>query len=165
MSKTAIAVVAGLVVLAIGAFYLSARVSQAPLSDEEDTTIRAMVTEFGTKLQMVPLLAPTAQRKAAMELYYAPYVALELLAAWAPEASVTALGRYSSSPWPERIEIVSVQKVSPTTYQVEGNVIEVATYASSTPVAAVYPVGLTIKKEGPNYRITAARKGAYAVLH
>jgi len=166
MNKNLLSVVAVLVLLGVGAWYLSTRVAATPLTAEEDTAVRAMVTEFGTKLQFVPLLAVEAERKTTMELYYGPYVSAELIAAWAPEGTPEALGRYSSSPAPERIEIAVVEKTAPNRYTVEGNVIEVTSTEAgqNKAAAAVYPITLGIKKEGDKYMILSAEKGTYAQL-
>ncbi|MDB5224991.1 MAG: hypothetical protein JWO43_613 [Candidatus Adlerbacteria bacterium] len=134
------------------------------VSSGDDTAVRAFVTEFGTKLQAVSLLAPTAQRKAEMDANYSAYVSPELLAAWYPEGS-EALGRHTSSPWPAKIDVVSVTPASEGMYTVEGNIIEVANGpGTTTEAAAVQPVTLTVKKTGDSYRIVAAGKGSYSQL-
>ena len=94
-----------------------------PVSNEEDMAVRQVVADFGEKLKEVPLLAPGKERAAAMETAFSAYVAPELLATWAPEGA-EALGRYTSSPWPDRIEIVEVRSEG-VRYVVEGNGIEV----------------------------------------
>lgn len=130
------------------------------VSNAEDQAVRTVVTEFGTKLKQVSLLAPTAQRAAAMASAYSPYVAPELLATWQKEGS-TALGRYTSSPAPDSITIVTVRP-NGTQYVVEGNVIE-KTSATNEP-AAIYPVTLTLEKRGDRWMIVAATKGAYSEI-
>jgi hypothetical protein len=132
-------------------------------SNAEESAVRNVVTEFGAKLQMVPLLASTTARKAAMESQYGPYVTPELIAAWAPEGS-EALGRYASSPWPEKIDIVEVRPEGKN-FVVEGNVIEVVpSGATSTEAAAVYPITLTLEQRSGQWLITSAVKGAYSEL-
>ncbi len=166
MNKAALAVIGGLALLAAGAWYISTSLSQTTLSPKEETEIRAFVAEFGTKLQFVPLLATTTERQTAMELYYGPYVAPELLLEWYPEGAPQALGRYSSSPWPERIEVVLVQKLGRNSYTVEGNVIEVtsAEAGAGKAAAAVYPLTLDIEKRDGGYVIVQAIKGAYSTV-
>jgi len=131
-------------------------IDSGTVSNEEDSAIRTVVTEFGTKLQYVSTLAPN--RKALMEQYYAPYVAPELIALWSVDG-IDALGRQTSSPWPDRIDIVEVRSLSGR-YIVEGNVLEV----SSTGPAAVYPVTLTLEKRGDLWLIVKVTKGAYSEL-
>ncbi len=122
--------------------------------------VRTVVTAFGTKLQMVSLLASTDVRKETMEQNYVAYVAPELLAAWFPEGA-EALGRYTSSPRPDRIDIVEVRKEGER-YIVEANVIEVIEV--NTEVAAVYPVTLTFEKRGMNWMIAEMIRGAYSEI-
>jgi len=165
MTKTTLALgIIGLLLLVGGIAYVNSNPAPGPVSNAEEAEVRALVSEFGTKLQFVPLLAPTAERKAAMESHYAPYVAPELIAAWAPEGA-EALGRYASSPWPERIEIVEVRQEG-RNFVVEGNVIEITSVEAGTgrAAAAVYPVTLALEKRGEGWRIVKAEKGAYSEI-
>lgn len=167
MNKGFLSVLAVLVLLAAGAWYVSSYVSQKPMTDAEDVAVRDFVIAFGKTIKMVPLYG--AERGTAMGLYYAPFVAPELIAQWSPEGAEGALGRYSSSPAPDSIDIVTVQKTAPGTFVVEANVIEVTSEAvgstTDTQVAAVYPVTLTLKEtDRYQYRITAVTKGAYSEI-
>jgi len=129
----------------------------------EDYDIRTLVTEFGTKLQFVSLAAPTDLRRAAMEVHFGQFVAPELIQAWAPEGT-EALGRYSSSPRPDRIDIVEVRHAG-TNYVVEANVIEVAsTPEGDEQPAVVYPVTLSLEKRQGEWKIVKMEKGAYSEL-
>jgi hypothetical protein len=102
---------------------------------KEQQDIREQVTEFGNILKNVSLLAPTAA--ADIERDYAPYVTRSLRAAWAgnPES---ALGRETSSPWPERIEVIDIEP-SNDTYQVRGMVV----YMTSEEIATGGDAGST----------------------
>jgi hypothetical protein len=133
------------------------------VSNAEDAAVRIVVSEFGARLKNVSLAAPTAERHSAMEANYRAYVAPELLAQWSQEGAV-ALGRYSSSPWPENIDIVEVRSTDGS-YVVQGNVIEFANGTDGdSQVAAVYPVTLTLEKREGQWMITEAEKGAYSEL-
>jgi hypothetical protein len=132
------------------------------VSNADDTAVRQVVTNFGTKLQTVSLLAPTKDRTASMEANYSRYVAPELLMKWFPEGS-EALGRNTSSPWPDRINVVEV-KQNGNNATAEGNVIEVTNGASTTEVAAVYPVTLTLEKRKGTWFIVNAVRGAYSEI-
>lgn len=166
MNKGFLSVVAVLILLAGGAWYVSSYVQEKPLTNEEDLAVREFVADFGATLQMVPLLG--VERRAAMELYYAPFVVPELIGKWAPEGAEGALGRYSSSPYPSHIEVNSVTKTTPNSFVIEGTVVEVVnsgTMGSSTQtdIAATYPVTLTVRKTGEGaYQITAVTKGEYS---
>ncbi len=168
-----IGAVIGLLVLAFaGVWYISTHQTIPEIdtdpdpvtSNTDDTEIRKVVTAFGTKLQMVSLSASTDARADAMLFAYAPYVAPELIAKWAPEGA-PAFGRQTSSPWPERIDIVEVRP-NGERFVVEGNVIEVTSVeaGSSTAVAAVYPVILELERRGVEWLIVKADKGAYSEL-
>jgi hypothetical protein len=67
--------------------------------------IRGQVVAFGYKLKNVSLLSPTAASD--MQREYSMYVTRSLLASWAgrPES---ALGRTTSSPWPEHIDVIEI---------------------------------------------------------
>jgi hypothetical protein len=132
------------------------------VSNAEDAAVRQVVTEFGLRLKMVPLLAPTPVRQAAMEEHYSAYVAPELLSQWFPEGA-PALGRYASSPWPEKIDIVEVREVGGN-FVVEANVIEMANAEAGTQLAAVQPVTLSLEKRDGRWLIVKMEKGAYSEL-
>jgi len=166
MNKIALGVVAVLVLLGAGTWYLTQSLnSSSALTLDEDARVRGVVAEFGTKLQFVPLLATSSERRVAMEQYYGPYVASELIAQWAPEGA-EALGRYSSSPWPERIEVVSIEKTGAKAYKVEGNVIEVTSVEAEQgkAAAAIYPVTLALEEREGKLLIVKMEKGAYSEI-
>ncbi len=154
-----------LIILAgIWAAYTYPKSDSGVVSNADDAEVRRVVTEFGIKLQAVSLLASTENRKAAMDAAYSQYVAPELLAKWYP-AGADVFGRNTSSPWPERIEIVEVKPVAGN-FLVEGNVIEVTSKEAGTgkSAAAVYPVTLALEKREGNWTIVKAEKGAYSEL-
>jgi type II secretory pathway pseudopilin PulG len=127
---------------------------------ETETAVRMKVVEFGRKLKNVSILA--ADYKNQLQTQYGAYVTPALLMKWKADSSL-ALGRTTSSPWPDRIEIVSVTKQNETTYKVEGNVIEVN---ADQPVAAVavYPVTITVQLDRGVWLITNVVKGAYTKM-
>jgi hypothetical protein len=163
MNKNALSVIGLLVLLAAGAWYISGYVSQKPLTTEEDAEVRAFVMEFGAKLQMVSVLAPEAELKAALESYYGPYVSPSLLRDLA-SAGPDAIGRQTSSPYPERIEIAEVRKTAPRSYVVEGTVVEIAGTASSTEVVGTYSVTLTLERREGKLLIIKIKKGPYSEI-
>jgi hypothetical protein len=138
-------------------------VSNEPVSNVEDMAVRAVVTAFGSKMQQVSLLASTTGRTAAMNSAYSQYVAPELLTKWYPEGP-EAFGRYTSSPWPERINVQEVQ-IQGNRAVVQGVVIEVtSTEVNTGNAAATYPVTLTLEKRNNVWIITDATKGAYSQI-
>lgn len=160
MSKgTLIGIVIALLLVAGGAWYLySLTANPQSQAAADHAAISAMVGEFGGKLQKVSLLASTTEVSAAMQAYYAPYLSPELLAAWQADPS-HALGRQTSSPWPDRIEVSSIEPIAGSgSYQVEANIIEVANgAANTTSVAAVTPVSLTVEKLSGSWVISAVQ--------
>lgn len=154
------------VAVVIGTWYALTHPLPGPSSassNAEDAAVRQVVTDFGTKIQMVSLLAPEAERRAAMQANYGPYVAPELITAWVPEGA-EALGRYASSPWPEKIDIVEIRSEGKNRV-VEGNVVEVTNADNDkTTAAAVYPVTLTLEQRDGQWMIIKTEKGSYSQL-
>ncbi len=161
-------VLAALAIVAIITYFfnpLSEPVSSGPMdkiSAETDTQIRATVVEFGTHLKNVSLLA-TSTLSSQLTSEYGAYLSPDLLSAWQNNPSL-ALGRTTSSPWPDRIEVVSVTAVGDNGYRVEGNVIEITSADSPLEPAAVYPVTLTVTQNNGSWRITSITKGAYSEI-
>lgn len=83
---------------------------------------RRVVTEFGERLKDVPLLAPDSILRREIREEYAPLVTDTLLARWIAHPD-RAPGREVSSPWPERIEIRSVEAAGESACIVKGTVI------------------------------------------
>jgi hypothetical protein len=119
-----------------------------------NAALRTFVVEFGSKLKNVPLLAPTSTVAAAMNEYYGPYVAPELLETWKMDPE-TAPGRIVSSPWPERIDIVAIAKTEGG-YIVEGNIIELTSQElEHGGIAASLPVILTVRQRNGTWLVTS----------
>ena len=95
-----------------------------PISDNsEKEYISNLVHEFGTRLQNVSLLAPKEVLERNVRENYADYVSEELIDKWIKDP-LEAPGRLTSSPWPDRIEIESIDKISEREYEVKGSIIE-----------------------------------------
>ena len=84
--------------------------------------VSQFVEAFGRQLQTVSLLAPDAAQE--LQVKYAPFVSPALLKTWAQDLS-KAPGRTVSSPWPDRIEVLRMIRLSPAQYLVTGQIIEV----------------------------------------
>jgi hypothetical protein len=146
----------------------SSSMSNTPIDNATDAAIRAQVQAFGSRLKDVSLLAPPAQLKKDMQAAYGEYLTPELLAAWQANPAI-ALGRQTSSPWPDRIEIGSVTKNADDSYAVHGTVIEIASAdanKSITPSQPVttYPVTLTMVRSGNDWLISKMEKGTYSEI-
>jgi hypothetical protein len=87
-----------------------------------EVKVGQFVEQFGRQLQSVSPLAPDAVDE--LQVKYAPFVSPVLLKKWAEDLS-KAPGRTVSSPWPDRIEVLTVTRQSPAEYLVTGQIIEV----------------------------------------
>lgn len=87
-----------------------------------EAKVGQFVEAFGRQLQSVSLLAPDAAEE--LQVKYAPFVSPALLKKWAQDLS-KAPGRTVSSPWPDRIEILTVTRQSMSEYLFTGQIIEV----------------------------------------
>lgn len=156
-----ITLVGGLVIIAGLVWWFTPRPMPTDVvSNQDDSTIRAMVAEFGTKLQLVSLMSPTASAEIAT--HYSTYLSPELLAQWQQDPS-SALGRRTSSPWPDRIEVVEVVSTGGP-YVVNANIIEVSNDGTETQPFAVQPVNLTVEQREGRFVITHVESEAYSQL-
>ncbi len=155
--KTILLIAGGLAILCIALLfsYLSDPNRQAQDQTQDEQIVRAIVSQFGSKLKMVSLLAPHQDIARAMDDNYAPYVASDLLTQW-KDYPEYAPGRLTSSPSPELIEILSVQKDTEGSFTVLGNVIE-TTSADSTARsgAKTYPTTMRIENRNGAWLITS----------
>ncbi|MGE5626679.1 MAG: hypothetical protein ACM3X7_01020 [Solirubrobacterales bacterium] len=133
-------------------------------TNTEETDKKAVVSlveDFGKKLQMVSLLADKDQVSKSMQDNYSNYVSAELIEKWKANPTL-APGRMVSSPWPDRIEIISNEKVSEGDFKVTGNIIEItSTEASNGGAAAKRPISLEVKKIENRWWITGVTLGEY----
>ena len=84
-----------------------------------------IIKEFGNQLKNVYLTAPEEEVKKAIEENYRDFLSPTLLNLWLEDPS-KALGRVTSSPWPERIEFIGVFLLSnDDQYIALGRIIEV----------------------------------------
>lgn len=132
------------------------------VASSDQAVITQTVTDFGQKMQMVSLLAPSADVKTAMDANYSAYVVPNLLSIWEANPKA-ALGRSVSSPWPDRIEVSNVSQNTDGSYTVVGTVVEVVSGQSGNQTADTYPVTLTLQKINGQWQITAAMRGDYSV--
>jgi len=90
--------------------------------NNEEEAIK-VVEEFGSKLQLVSLMSPKDILTKSMEEEYSQYVATGLIYEWI-EDPLNAPGRLTSSPWPDRIEILNIEKITDYSFSVEGQIVE-----------------------------------------
>jgi hypothetical protein len=165
MTKTA-TIWASLLILGllIGGWWLYTEnpnnVTSGQMSAETEVEIKTLVADFGQRLKLVSLLS-TSTLATDMDRHYGEFLSPELLQAWKANPDA-ALGRLTSSPWPDRIEIVGVAPAGNNIYTVEGNVIEITSADTPLKPAGVYPITLTVEERGGALSITSVSKGAYS---
>ena len=144
---------------ALGVFFLR----DAPTAQDEEAAARSVVTEFGTKLKNVSLLADGAIVADAIQREYGPYVDAALLTEWRNDPSL-APGRETSSPWPERIETTRVQYEAGPRYVFEGYIIEVTNegggIGESATEASRRPITVAVERRDGLWKITMLKLGA-----
>ncbi len=127
----------------------------------DKAAVTSLVENFGKQLQKVSLLAPKARVEESMQENYGDFVSLELLQKWASDPQ-NAPGRLTSSPWPDRIEIKTIDKMSEQAYEVKGDIIEItSTEKVKGGIAAKRPITLIVKKTGDRWLIAAVTLGSY----
>jgi hypothetical protein len=110
----------------------------------EEAEITELVEKFGTRLQMVSLLAPDAVQE--LQKQYAEFVSPALLEAWLNDIS-KAPGRMVSSPWPDRIEITNLSSESSDRYEITGYIVEItSTEVGSGETPAKIPVRIVVQR-------------------
>jgi hypothetical protein len=138
-----------------GTFYYFWHKNRAAFLDA--ASVRVTVANFGDELGSVSLLAPRADVEKAMDQHYALYIHPDLLAKWKADPR-SALGRLTSSPTPDRIDITSTVKNADGTYTILGNIIEVANGSSGKEVVASTPIRFTLAQGGDGWQITGYEK-------
>ena len=93
------------------------------IKKDEKAEVTALVENFGLKLKEVSLSDPR-EKIVSQEIkqVYAPFVSAGLLSDLMNDPARSP-GRDVSSPWPEKIEIVSMEKLDSHTIQVKGKII------------------------------------------
>lgn len=131
-------------------------------SDEaEINEITELVQDFGRQLKMVSLLAPEEVLKETMYENYDDYVSQELIEEWLKNPE-SAPGKLTSSPWPERIDILSVENIGDKTYKVKGNIIDFTSVEMSDGgIAAKREITLKISSSDDKWVIINAELGNY----
>jgi len=140
---------------------VTASVARTAQGVDATLEVTSTVLMFGEAMDQVSLLAPPAEFANSLDDAYAPFLTPELLAAWKADPS-RAIGRETSSPWPDRIEVGTVSKNFDDTYTALGSVVEIASDSSGP--AAIYPVALTLVERDGEWRIQDVTKGSYTAL-
>ncbi|HYJ34020.1 MAG TPA: hypothetical protein VE326_12485 [Candidatus Binatia bacterium] len=117
----------------------------------DSVAVRHLVLTFGTRLNQVSLLAPDSARARAMQAQYGGLVSPALLKQWAADPRHAA-GRFTSSPWPDHIEIGTVERKSSRVYLVDGEIVE-RTSTDSSGASGRIPVQIGVWRSGRGWMI------------
>ncbi|MGI6686422.1 MAG: hypothetical protein ACOX47_13310 [Bacillota bacterium] len=157
--------------LSISLFGCMNQENQAKVNPEEASKLEVEVTDesnkaavadliegFGSKLQTVSLLAQEDILEKSMQENYADYVSPELMEKWL-EDPLQAPGRLTSSPWPDRIDIKNIEKLSELAYEVQGEIIEVT--SAEEGITVKRPITLTVENTERHWLIIGVEMGDY----
>jgi len=117
-----IGIVLLVVVVFVAGFFFWNSINPNTIQKDEKEEVTALVETFGSKLKEVSLSAPGEIVSQEMETIYAPFVSSTFLLNLTNDPT-RAPGRDVSSPWPEKIEIISMEKLDSHTIQVKGKII------------------------------------------
>lgn len=128
-------------------------VANSDKNDEE--TVLGVVEKFGSSLQKVSLLGPDEELEKSMQENYGEYVSPELIKQWLMDP-LKAPGRLNSSPWPERIDIITTEELSENAFAVSGVIIEIANIDE---IVSKIPIELVVEKVGERWLINDVALG------
>jgi len=135
--------------------------NQQPSNENTKDTVARLVKDFGSRLQAVPLQASKDIVTKSMQEKYSGLVSPTLLAQWQNDP-LKAPGRLVSSPWPDRIQILTIKQTSEKAFEVKGQIIEItSTEKTSGGYAARRPINLVVEKIDNHWLINAVTLGEY----
>jgi len=111
-----------LLVISVGVYSLFKPSTTSPPNEADINAIYQVVGEFGARLKDVGLSAPKQDIITAVDFNLKRLITDRLYQELVQDTSRIP-GRYVSSPWPERIQIDSVQRLDSGSYTVNGNQI------------------------------------------
>ena len=134
-------------VIVIGALVACGGSTAAELTAEEKAQITELLDNFGRELTNVTIIDPENVVAEQIKEHYTPYLTSNLLSKWVLDPSL-AMGRTTSSPWPDRIEVDSMEKVDSDRIKVQGYVVWVASGGQNgVEVTATVPAVFFVKKD------------------
>src|SRR5450830_1864702 len=110
------------VVVFVAGFFFWNSINPNTIKKDEKAEVTALVETFGSKLKEVRLSDPEEMVSQEIKQAYTPFVSSNLLLDLINDPS-KAPGGFASSPWPEKIEIISMEKLDSHTKQVKGKII------------------------------------------
>lgn len=147
-------------VVSIGCNTSKPNQNPAPPNEEKDRQdIIVSIEDFGHKLQLVSLQAPPENIRQSIQDHYSGLITPVLLAQWQADPT-KALGRTVSSPWPDRIEVLGLDKASSDSYAVKAQIILITSLEKvNGGIAARQPVDLVISRVGTQWLIDKVSLG------
>ncbi|MHC1679329.1 MAG: hypothetical protein AB9886_02255 [Candidatus Cryosericum sp.] len=135
-----------LLVMSVGAYLLFRPSTTTRPSAADINAIYQVVGEFGARLKDVDITASDQDMMTAVDFNLKRLITDRLYQAFAQDKSRIP-GEYVSSPWPERIEITSVQMLDSGSYTVHGNqVVMTDDTVARGGDAGKTPITFTLKK-------------------
>ncbi len=120
--------------------------------------VKTIVESFGKVLANVSLLSPPDILENDMRNYFGPFLSEELISKWIKDPE-GALGRLTSSPWPDHIEITDVKKITSDKYEVLGAVVEITSVeAEQGGYADKFGIYLVVERINGKWLITEFMK-------
>lgn len=139
--------------------YLLQQLNQEKARQADEAAIRDVVANFGYALKSVSLLSPTAEED--IEQNYKSFLSPDLIGEWKKDPSKAA-GRIVSSPWPDRISIISIEQFGSGAYDVKGRIIEITSLEEEQGgFAAMWPIDLGVVNFDGRWLITGVSVGEY----
>ena len=125
-----------------------------PLTAADSAAARDVVVRFGERLQRVSLLAPDSLARVSIRSEYGGFVSPALLETWLEHPS-GAPGRVTSSPWPDRIEIVEARATPNGAPHIAyvGSIVERASDTPPGEAVRRIPVRITLVRGPEGWRI------------
>jgi len=147
---------------------IGASANAAPVPEEirqeadtkhEEEAVKRLVEDFGSKLQLVSLLAPQDVVSKSLQEHYGGFITPALLAKWQNDPQ-NAPGRLTSSPWPDRIDVQSVARAADGAFRVQGEIVEITSAdKESGKSSGKRPVTLDVRKQENRFLIDAVTLG------
>lgn len=138
-------IIIAVIVVLMALFIIYSIRNEGSSNNDNDEVIR-LVEDFGGTLKNVSLLAPRDLVIQAIKENYSPYVTDELLQKWM-NSPRSAPGKTTSSPWPQRIEVTEIDRLSDEEYSIKGRIAEVtSTEAESGGAFAFRPIDLIVRR-------------------
>ncbi len=166
-------IVAIIAAVLLGVYVWSSRDSQTPSSAPssqinepvvvtDETRMMTLINEFGKKLQTVSLLDEEGAPD-TLSREYGPFITEALLTEWRADLG-KALGKRTSSPWPDRILVRTIQRLNKDSYEVAGDIVLVTNegggIGEDPTEADRMPVTFLVVREGEGWKIGRATTSA-----